>query len=55
MSKLSPTMSPNSPGLTSSPSVRNTAIWLTHARPSWKSFTVRRAGMLALPSASPTM
>ena len=29
--------------------MRNTAIWLTQARPSWKSFTVRRAGMLAVP------
>jgi hypothetical protein len=45
-------MSPSSPGFTSSPSVRNSAIWLTHARPSWKSMIVRRLGIVALPSIS---
>ena len=45
ISSASPTMSPNSLGKTSSPRVKKTAIWLTQASPSWKSSTVRRAGI----------
>ena len=52
MRKPSPAIPPNSPGFTSRPSVRNSAIWLTQARPSWKSRTVRRLGIDALPSIS---
>ncbi len=52
ISSPSPAISPNSPGLTRSPSVRKRAIWLTQARPSWKSTTVRRLGIGALPSTS---
>ena len=37
--------SPNSLGKTSRPRVRNSAIWLTQARPSWKSSTVRLPGI----------
>ena len=40
-------------GFTSSPRVRNIAIWLIQASPSWKSSIVRLPGIAALPSASP--
>ena len=52
-SRASPATSPKRLGNTSRPRVKKTAIWLTQARPSWKSATVRRAGRLALPSTRP--
>ena len=47
--------SPSSDGNTSSPSVKNTAICPSPARPWWKAVTVRRAGIDALPRTSPAM
>ena len=45
--------SSRSAGKTSRPSVRNIVSCATHAMPSWNAVTVRLAGMLADPSASP--
>jgi len=43
----------SSDGLTSNPSVRNMPSCATHASPSWNAVTVRLAGRLPVPRASP--
>ena len=40
-------------GKTSSPSMKNSEIWATQLSPWWKAVTVRRAGTMPVPSASP--